>query len=201
MIIQQKKSVEIFNPFVLKNIPECKRRESGIRPRCILKPSNHSFQEAIKRSLIINRNSQENIPSTRLYFKPGKFMIKNKKPPSGPIVHPPKQPNIAFFNFLPDLDNDKNSNSVKSSKRSKSTYRYGKISKYLRKFLGPRRSRIQSDGKKSERNCMELKIEQEEIDSDLMTPKKWTEDIGESGEEESPLRDYSNILKPRFNNL
>jgi len=201
MIIQQKKSVEIFNPFFLQNIPECKRRESGIRPRCIPKPPCRSFQEAIKRPVILNRNSQENIPSVRLKFKPGKFMIKNKKPPSRPIIEPPKQPNIAFFIFLPELDNDKNSNSVKSTKRSKSTFRYGRVSKYLRKFLGPRRNGIQSDGKKTEENCIELKIDKDELDSVMMTPKKWTEEIGESGEEESPLRDYSNILKPRFNNL
>ena len=40
-------------------------------------------------------------------------------------------------------------------------------------------------------------VREEEV---VQTPNKWTENFNEnSDEEESPLRDYSNVLKPRFN--
>lgn len=207
MIIRQKKSVEIFSPLILKNIPECKRQNSGIRPRSIAKPPSRAFQENVnvKRSVKLDNNIQENITAnTRSQFKVGKFLIKNKKPPSVPIVPSNKQSNFAFFSFLPDIDNDLLTNSTKSSKRSKSSYRYGRDSSYLRKFLQPKRIGNKSVEKKSvEELFVDARTEKnKEVDSRIVTPQRWTQEAEDSeDEEESPLRDYLNILKPRFNNL
>ena len=202
MNINGKRSSESLDPVFLVHFPECKRSEIGIRPRNIRK--FRLAKENSKKLSFISQSPNENrTPSNKSYFRPNRFMIKSKIPfdlRSAPIE---KQRNIAYFSFLPDNDENLCKNLKKPPIRCRSL-RYGKESqsKGLEKCLKPKHLIACSEGGKrfsTVSTCQAEKAEEKDREA-LETPNKWTEVFNEiSDEEESPLKDFSNVLKPRFN--
>jgi hypothetical protein len=84
------------------------------------------------------------------------------------------------------------------------SFRYGRESKYLQKYLKPKHKGFSCEGikKRYTLSCEREGKKGDLNDFDVMieTPNKWTEVLPEiTDDEESPLREYSNVLKPRFN--
>ena len=130
-------------------------------------------------------------------------MIKSKFPLDLRSVPIEKSKNIAFFNFLPENDENLNKNLKKPPIRCRSL-RYGKESqsKNLEKYLKPKHLVACSEGFKRKSTASSSQVDKTEIKEEetIQTPNKWTEVFNEiSDDEESPLKDYSNVLKPRFN--
>lgn len=202
MNINGKRSLESFDPIFLVQFPECKRSETGIRPRNIKK--FRLAKENIKKPSFTDKTTNDHSSLiNKSIHHPHRFIIRSKIP----FIKPPKpiekQQNIAFFNFLPENDENFHTNLIKPATRCKS-FRYSKESqsKCLQKLLKPKRALAYSEGGKrictgSVSRTGKNEVREEEV---VQTPNKWTENFNEnSDEEESPLRDYSNVLKPRFN--
>ena len=202
MNINGKRSLESFDPIFHVQFPECKRSETGIRPRNIKK--FRIAKENIKKPSFTDKNPNEHSSTTiKSIYRPHRFIIRSKIPfikPSKPIE---KQQNIAFFNFLPENDENSHANLINPAARCRS-FKYSKESqsKCPQKYLKPKRALAYSEGGKristgSVSRVGKFEAKEEEV---IQTPNKWTENFNDiSDEEESPLRDYSNVLKPRFN--
>jgi hypothetical protein len=197
---KKKNNLVSFESVLVSGIPQCKQASCGIRAGSIKRSKKVPLKENVDRFLG-NYLNEFKIQTSRDYLK--SHVYKGRRRPlsvSYEVQGVPLQ--VAFYNFLPSLEDSLN-NSPRFRGRS-----IVKENKFLHKFFEKTPKNRTVDGfsksitvKKAMKCSSSLQKgfsqEQEMIDDG--SNKEIIPRCEVSEDEESPVKEYSRILKPRFN--